>query len=156
MDQYGAPATMTKRGPHQIVLVEDNVGDIRLTEETLKECEVSYQLSVLRHGEEAMAFLRREGRYSNAPRPDLILLDLNLPRKDGREVLAEIKRDPNLHSIPVVVLTTSRAARDIAKSYDLHANSYVTKPVEFDTFVAIVKSIQDFWLRTVELPIGAE
>jgi CheY-like chemotaxis protein len=147
---------MTKRGPHQIVLVEDNVGDIRLTEETLKECEVSYQLSVLRHGEEAMAFLRREGRYSNAPRPDLILLDLNLPRKDGREVLAEIKRDPNLHSIPVVVLTTSRAARDIAKSYDLHANSYVTKPVEFDTFVAIVKSIQDFWLRTVELPIGAE
>jgi two-component system, chemotaxis family, response regulator Rcp1 len=145
-------STLPSRVPHQIVLVEDDLGDIRLTETTLKECGLNYCLNVLRNGEDAMAFLRREGRYSDAPRPDLILLDLNLPRKDGREVLAEAKSDPNLRRIPIVVLTTSSASSDIIKSYDLHANSYITKPVELDEFVAIVKSVENYWLRTVQIP----
>ena len=131
--------------PVEILLVEDNPGDVRLTQEALKEAKVLNNLSVVRDGVEAMAFLRREGRYGNAIRPDLILLDLNLPRKDGREVLAEIKADPYLRRIPVVVLTTSSAQQDILKSYDLHANGYITKPVGLDQFVTVLKALEDFW-----------
>lgn len=136
----------------RILLVEDNPGDIRLTKEALKEAKVGNQLSVVEDGVEAMAFLRRQGEYADAQRPDLILLDLNLPKKDGREVLEEIKQDPELKRIPVVVLTTSRAEEDILRSYNLHANCYVTKPVDLDQFITIVKSIEDFWLTIVRLP----
>lgn len=136
----------------RILLVEDNPGDVRLTREALKEAKVNNQLFVVEDGVEAMAFLRSEGEYADAPRPDLILLDLNLPKKDGREVLEEIKQDLELKRIPVVVLTTSRAEEDILKSYNLHANCYVTKPVDLDQFINIVKSIEDFWLTIVRLP----
>lgn len=135
-----------------ILLVEDNPGDVRLTQEALKEAKVGNQLHVVEDGVEAMAFLRHEGKYADSPHPDLILLDLNLPKKDGREVLAEIKQDPKLMRIPVVVLTTSRAEEDILRSYNLHANCYVTKPVDLDQFITIVKSIEDFWLTIVKLP----
>jgi chemotaxis family two-component system response regulator Rcp1 len=138
--------------PIEILLVEDNLGDIRLTEEVLKECKVLNHLSVVRDGEQAIARLRRTGRHAATPRPDMILLDLNLPRKDGREVLAEIKADPDLRQIPVVILTTSSAERDILKSYDLHANCYLTKPVQLDKFIALVRSIEQFWLLIVSLP----
>jgi two-component system, chemotaxis family, response regulator Rcp1 len=138
--------------PIEILLVEDNVGDIRLTEEVLKDCKMLNRLSVVRDGEQVMAYLRREGRYAARPQPDLILLDLNLPKKDGREVLAEIKFDPDLKRIPVVVLTTSSAEQDIIKSYDLYANCYLTKPVQLDEFIAVVRSIEDFWLAIVKLP----
>jgi chemotaxis family two-component system response regulator Rcp1 len=138
--------------PIKILLIEDNLGDIRLTEEILKESKVDNRLSVARDGEEAVACLRRQGRFAAAPRPDLILLDLNLPKKDGREVLAEVKADPNLRRIPVVILTTSNAERDIIKSYDLHANCYLSKPMQLDEFVAIVHSIESFWLMIVKLP----
>ena len=136
----------------RILLVEDNPGDVRLTREALKEAKVNNQLFVVEDGVEAMAFLRNEGEYADTPRPDLILLDLNLPKKDGREVLEEIKQDLELKRIPVVVLTTSRAEEDILKSYNLHANCYVTKPVDLDQFINIVKSIEDFWLTIVRLP----
>ncbi|MEJ2143222.1 MAG: response regulator [Gammaproteobacteria bacterium] len=136
----------------RILLVEDNPGDVRLTREALKEAKVNNQLFVVEDGVEAMAFLRNEGEYADTPRPDLILLDLNLPKKDGREVLEEIKHDSELKRIPVVVLTTSRAEEDILKSYNLHANCYVTKPVDLDQFINIVKSIEDFWLTIVRLP----
>ena len=136
----------------RILLVEDNPGDVRLTKEALKEAKVRNQLSVVEDGVAAMSFLRREGEYTDAERPDLILLDLNLPKKDGREVLEEIKQDPALKRIPIVVLTTSRAEQDILQSYDLHANCYVTKPVDLDQFINIVKSIEDFWLTIVRLP----
>lgn len=136
----------------RILLVEDNPGDVRLTREALKEAKVNNQLFVVEDGVEAMAFLRNDGGYADAPRPDLILLDLNLPKKDGREVLEEIKQDLELKRIPVVVLTTSRAEEDILKSYNLHANCYVTKPVDLDQFINIVKSIEDFWLTIVRLP----
>ena len=138
--------------PVEVLLVEDNPGDVRLTVEALKEAKVINNLRVVRDGVDAMSYLRRQGDFTKARRPDLILLDLNLPRKDGREVLAEIKQDPNLKRIPVVILTTSAAEQDIIKTYNLHANCYITKPVELDQFIEIVKSIQDFWLSIVKLP----
>jgi two-component system, chemotaxis family, response regulator Rcp1 len=136
----------------EILLVEDNPGDVRLTREAFREGSMDNRLSVAPDGVEAMAFLRRQGRYINAARPDVILLDLNLPKMDGREVLAEIKSDDELRRIPVVILTTSRAETDILRSYDLHANCYITKPVDLDQFITVVKSIEDFWLRIVKLP----
>ena len=138
--------------PIDILLVEDNPGDVRLMVEAFKDGKVLNNLNVAADGVAALAFLRREGRYANAPRPDLILLDLNLPKKDGREVLAEIKAAPNLRRIPIVVLTTSQAEQDILKSYDLNANCYIAKPVDLDRFFAIIKSIEDFWLTIVKLP----
>ena len=139
--------------PVEILLVEDNPGDVRLTIEALNENKISNNLHVAGDGEEALAFLRREDRYAGAPRPDLILLDLNLPRKDGRETLAEMKADETLRRIPVVILTTSHAEEDVLRTYDLHANCYVTKPVDLEQFIRIVKSIEDFWLNIVRLPV---
>jgi CheY-like chemotaxis protein len=136
----------------EILLVEDNPGDVRLTREALRDGRIHTHLSVAADGEEALAFLRRQGRFGDAPRPDLILLDLNLPRRSGREVLAEIKRDDTLRRIPVVVLTTSAAEQDVLASYDLHANCFITKPVDFDQFIRVIKSIEDFWLTIVKLP----
>jgi CheY-like chemotaxis protein len=133
-------------------MVEDNPGDVRLTIEALKEAKVRNNLHTVGDGVEAMAFLRREGRYAEAPRPDLVLLDLNLPKKTGREVLAEIKDDPDLRRIPVVILTVSQAEQDIVKSYNLHANCYITKPVDLDRFLEVVQSIENFWLTVVMLP----
>lgn len=138
--------------PIDILLVEDNPGDVRLTIEALKDVKLLNRMNVAQDGVEALAFLRHEGKYAKSPHPDLILLDLNLPKKDGREVLEEIKQDPDLKRIPVVVLTTSQAERDILKSYDEHANCYITKPVDLDQFIAVVKSIEDFWLTIVKLP----
>jgi CheY-like chemotaxis protein len=138
--------------PVEILLVEDNPGDVRLTIEALKEAKVHNHLNVARDGLEAMAFLHREGAHAHAPHPDLILLDLNLPRKDGREVLTEIKADPAFRRIPVVILTTSQAEEDIVKAYNLNANCYISKPVDLDQFVKVVKSIEDFWLEIVRLP----
>ncbi|HEX8393316.1 MAG TPA: response regulator [Longimicrobium sp.] len=143
--------TMESR-PIEVLLVEDNPGDVRLTREALKEGKVRNNLSVAPDGVEALAYLRRQGRYADAKRPDLILLDLNLPRKDGREVLGEIKADPALRTIPVVILTTSEAERDISGAYALHANCYITKPVDLDQFITVVKSIEDFWFTIVKLP----
>lgn len=136
----------------EILLVEDNPGDVRLTKEALKDNKVRNNLTVVEDGVEAMSFLRREGKYIGSPRPDLILLDLNLPKKDGREVLSEIKADEHLRRIPVVVLTTSKAEEDILRAYDLNANCYITKPVDFDQFIRVVKTIEDFWLTMVKLP----
>ena len=141
--------------PVEILLVEDNPGDVRLTIEALRESKLHNQLNVARDGVEALAFLRRDGAFSDAVRPDLIVLDLNLPKKDGREVLAEIKADPALRTIPVVILTTSRAERDVLRSYELQANCYITKPVDLDQFMTVVKSIEDFWLTIVRLPGAA-
>jgi len=139
-------------GSIQVLLVEDNPGDVRLTKEALKEGKLLNQLTVVGDGVEALSFLRKEGKYADALQPELILLDLNLPKKDGREVLAEIKADPNLRRIPVVVLTTSSAEEDILKIYDLHANCYITKPVDLEQFMGVVKSIEDFWVSVVKLP----
>lgn len=136
----------------EILLVEDNPGDVRLTQEAFKTGKVHNTLHVVWDGEEAMTFLNREGDYKDAPRPDIILLDLNLPKKDGREVLKDIKCDEKLKTIPVVVLTTSSAEEDILKSYNLHANCYITKPVDLDKFLTIVQYIEDFWLTIVKLP----
>lgn len=136
----------------EVLLVEDNPGDVRLTREALREGKVRNNLHVAPDGVEALAFLRREGHYANAVRPDLVLLDLNLPRKDGREVLEEMKGDPALRNIPVVVLTSSQAEQDILKAYNLHANCYVTKPVDLDQFITVVKSIESFWFTIVKLP----
>jgi len=136
----------------EILLVEDNPGDVRLTLEASKENKMFNNISVVNDGVEALAFLRREGDYSNAPRPDLILLDLNLPKKDGREVLIEIKTDSSLKSIPVIVLTTSQAEEDILKAYGLSANCYITKPVDLEQFIKVVKSIEDYWFTIVKLP----
>ena len=136
----------------EVLLVEDNPGDARLTVEVLKESKVRNKMTIAEDGEEALAFLRREGKFANAPRPDLILLDLNLPRKDGRDVLAEIKKDENLKSIPVVILTTSQAEQDIVKTYNLHANAYITKPFDPDQYMGVVKSIENFWLAIAKLP----
>lgn len=141
-----------RRQPIEILMVEDNPGDVRLTEEALKENKVHNNLHVVEDGEDAMAFLRQEGEFAGAPRPDLILLDLNLPRKDGREVLEEIKADRVLKRIPVVILTTSSADEDIVRSYELHANCYITKPVDLDQFITVVKSIEGFWFQIVRLP----
>jgi chemotaxis family two-component system response regulator Rcp1 len=138
--------------PVEILMVEDNPGDVRLTVEALKEAKVRVNLSVVEDGREALAFLRHEGKHTAAPRPDLILLDLNLPKVDGRDVLEKMKSDPDLGRIPVVILTTSQAEEDILKTYDLHANCYVTKPVDLDQFVKVVKSIETFWLTIVRLP----
>jgi CheY-like chemotaxis protein len=138
--------------PVEILLVEDNEGDIGLIEEVFEEAKIRNNLHIAEDGEEAILFLRGEGKFSGSPRPDIILLDLNLPKKDGREVLREIKEDNNLKNIPVVVLTTSRAERDILRSYDLHANAYVTKPLDFDQLIKVVKSIENFWLEVVKLP----
>ena len=135
-----------------ILLVEDSPGDIRLAQEALKESKISNRLFVVEDGVEAMAFLRRQGKYAEAPRPDLILLDLNLPRKSGREVLSEVKNDEDLKRIPVVVLTVSRDEEDIMRSYDNHANCYITKPLDFSQFMEITKSIEQFWLTIVMLP----
>ena len=145
---------MELSGPQaiQVLLVEDSPGDIRLTQEALKDAKIHINLHVVRDGEQAMSFLMREGEYANAPRPDLILLDLNLPKKDGREVLQEIKESPTLKIIPVVILTTSAAEADILRSYLLHANCYITKPVSLDGFLTVVKSIEDFWMSVVRLP----
>jgi CheY-like chemotaxis protein len=135
-----------------ILLVEDNPGDARLTMEAMRDTKMSNLIHVVEDGVEAMTFLRREGRYSEAPRPDLILLDLNLPKKDGRAVLAEIKTDPDLKRIPVVVLTTSNAEEDVLKAYDLHANAYVSKPGDLQQFMKIVALIDEFWFNVVTLP----
>jgi chemotaxis family two-component system response regulator Rcp1 len=142
----------TSGQPLEVLLVEDSPGDVRLTQEALKDAKVHINLRVVRDGIDAMAFLMREGEYATVPRPDLILLDLNLPRKDGREVLKEIKENPELKSIPVVVLTTSASEADILRSYLLHANCYITKPVNLDGFLTVVKSIDSFWLSIVKLP----
>jgi CheY-like chemotaxis protein len=136
----------------EILLVEDNPGDVRLTREALRDGTARSNLSVVGDGVEALAFLRREGPYGEAPRPGLILMDLNLPRKDGRQVLAEIKSDPDLKTIPVVVLTTSTAEDDVVNSYGLHANAYIKKPVDFDQFLRVVKAVEEFWLTLVTLP----
>ena len=136
----------------EILLVEDNPGDIRLTMEAFKEGKVRNNLNIVEDGEEAMTFLRQEGKYNDAPRPDLILLDLNLPKKDGREVLLDIKNDEKLKTIPVVILTTSKAEEDILKTYNLHANCYINKPVDFDQFINVIKTIEVFWLSVVMLP----
>ena len=138
--------------PIDVLLVEDDAGDVLLIREAFEHNKVHNSLEVVSDGVEAIAYLRREGEHENARRPDLVLLDLNLPRKDGREVLAEIKSDPALRSIPVVVLTTSKAEEDILRSYDLHANAYVTKPVDFDRFIEVVRQIDDFFVSVVKLP----
>ena len=138
--------------PVQILLVEDNSGDVGLTLEALKEATLPNKLTVVKNGIEALSLMRRQGQYAQAARPDLILLDLNLPRKDGRKVLADIKSDDNLKRIPVVVLTTSEDEQDIMESYNLHANCYIVKPLDLDRFITVVKAIEDFWLRIVVLP----
>jgi two-component system, chemotaxis family, response regulator Rcp1 len=138
--------------PVEILLVEDNPGDVRLTREALKDAKVLNNLSVVSDGEAALDFLHRRGKYAAAPRPDLILLDLNLPRKDGREVLEEIKKDDSLMVIPVVVLTTSKAEEDVVRSYKLHANCYIPKPVDFNRFMEVVRQLENFWLAVVRLP----
>ena len=137
---------------NEILLVEDNPADARLTVEAFKEGEVSNNLTVVEDGVEAISYLRREGQYANASRPDIILLDLNLPRKHGREVLAEVKEDPDLRRIPVIILTTSRNEKDIIDTYNLHGNCYINKPVDLDRFMDIVRSVEEFWLTTVTLP----
>ena len=138
--------------PIEILLIEDNQGDVRLTQEALRESKVQNKLHVVQDGVEAVSFLRQEEPFADAPRPDLILLDLNLPKKDGRELLKEIKADPALKRIPVVVLTTSKAEEDVLKTYELHANCYITKPVDFDQFLKVIQVIDDFWLTIVKLP----
>jgi two-component system response regulator len=138
--------------PIEILLVEDNPGDVALTREALRDAKVANHLHVAEDGAEAVDFLFRRGKYADAPRPDIILLDLNLPKKDGRQVLAEIKAEPELAQIPVVVLTTSEADEDILRSYQLHANCYITKPVDFPRFLHVVQSIESFWLTVVRLP----
>ncbi|RJP16169.1 MAG: response regulator [Candidatus Abyssobacteria bacterium SURF_5] len=135
-----------------ILLVEDNPGDIRLTQEAFREGKIKINLHITRDGEEAMDFLRQNGKFEDAPRPDLILLDLNLPRKDGREVLEELKRDQDLKNIPVVILTVSKAEEDVLKTYNLNANAYIVKPVDLDQFIRVIRVIEDFWLTIVTLP----
>jgi CheY-like chemotaxis protein len=138
--------------PVEILLVEDNPGDVRLAQETLRECKISNRVHVARDGEEALRFLQRQEEYAEAVRPDIIMLDLNLPKKDGRQVLAEIKADPELRRIPVIVLTTSRADQDILKSYDLQANCYITKPLDLDQYWKAMQSVERFWFQVVKLP----
>jgi len=138
----------------EILLVEDNAGDARLAKEAMRDSKIRNNMTLVEDGEQAMAFLRKEGKYASAPRPDLILLDLNLPRKSGREVLGEIKDDDDLRTIPVVILTASDAEEDILRSYKLHANCYITKPLDLEQFIRVVRSIEDFWLTIVKLPNG--
>lgn len=144
--------SISKSNMVEILMVEDNMADVRLTKEAFKDAKVLNNMHVVYDGEEAMAFLRREGKYADAPSPDIILLDLNLPKKDGREVLAEIKNDPDLRRIPVVVLTTSDDEKDIFRAYDLHVNAYIKKPVDLDQFMRIVEVTENFWLSVVKLP----
>ncbi len=146
--------TETPRGPLGVLLVEDDPGDVLIAQEALKASQLTSKLTVVPDGVEAIKYLRRENGYSGVPRPDLILLDLNLPKKSGHEVLAEVKADPALRKIPVVVLTTSGAAEDVLRSYDLHANVFVTKPVDFDHFTSVIKQIDDFFLTVAQLPPG--
>ena len=138
--------------PVEVLLVEDDPGDVVITQEAFQDYRIANRLSVVTNGEDALAYLRREGRYADAATPDLVLLDLNLPRRNGREVLKEVKSDPALRRIPVVVLTTSDAEEDVLASYDLHANAFVRKPVDFDQFVAAIRAIDDFYLTVVRLP----
>jgi two-component system, chemotaxis family, response regulator Rcp1 len=138
--------------PIQILLVEDSPGDVRLTQEVLRDAKIANDLYIVGDGEQAMAFLRQTGEFAGHPHPDLVLLDLNLPRKDGREVLAEMNGDDGLHSVPVIVLTTSAAEHDILRSYQLSANAYITKPIDLNEFITVVRSIETFWLSIVRLP----
>lgn len=140
--------------PVEILLVEDNPGDVLLTQEAFREGHYTPRLSVVEDGEEALLFLRKQGKHKNAPRPDIILLDLNLPKKDGRELLAEVKEDLDLRHIPVIVLTTSNADLDVSRAYKLHANCYLTKPIEMDDFMRKVRAVEDFWLSVVRLPLN--
>jgi CheY-like chemotaxis protein len=142
--------------PVEILLVEDSQGDVRLIQEALQEAKVRNRMTVVGDGEEAMAYLRKQGRYARASNPGLVLLDLNLPKKNGFEVLQEIKEDEILKRIPVVILTTSQAEQDIVKSYDLYANAYITKPVDLDQFLAVVKAVEGFWLEIVRLPANEQ
>ncbi|HEU4740558.1 MAG TPA: response regulator [Meiothermus sp.] len=148
--------TMVATDLVEILLVEDNPGDVELTREAFEEARVRNRLHVVGDGVEALAFLRRQGHYAQTSRPDIVLLDLNLPKKSGLEVLAELKEDPDLRRIPVIVLTTSQAEEDIVKSYHAHANAYVTKPVDFEKFIAVVRRFEDFWLAVVRLPPKSE
>ena len=143
---------MADRKEIDVLLVEDDPGDVLMTREAFEENKVANRLAVVSDGESAMAYLRKQGQYADAPTPDLVLLDLNLPRMDGREVLAAMKRDDSLRSIPVVVLTTSEAEEDVLRSYALHANAYVTKPVDFERFIDVVRQIDDFFVQVVRLP----
>ena len=145
--------TQDESPPVEILLVEDNPSDVLLTQIAMKECKIANRLHVASDGEDALAFLRGQGRYAGQSRPDLVLLDLNLPRMDGRELLAVIKADPALKTIPVVVLTTSDVELDVVRSYELHANAYVTKPLDMDEFIRIVKGVDDFWFGIVRLPM---
>jgi two-component system, chemotaxis family, response regulator Rcp1 len=140
--------------PAEILYVEDNAADVRLTVEALKDAKVRTNLHMAKDGEEALAFLHREGKYATAPRPDLVLLDLNLPKVSGREVLGIIKKDPNLKQIPVVILTTSRSEEDVARSYEAHANCFITKPVDLHKFLSVIRTIEGFWVTVVTLPQG--
>lgn len=140
--------------PINVLLVEDNPGDARLTLMAMKDCKLNIQVDTVIDGEQAMSFLRKEGRFAESTRPDLILLDLNLPKKNGFEVLREVKEDDELRRIPVAVLTTSKAEEDILRSYNLHANCFISKPIDFDQFTKVVKSIEDFWFTIVKLPDG--
>ncbi len=141
-----------KAAPIEILMVEDNAGDVFMTTEALRNAKVANNVSVVRDGLEAMEFLRREGKYASAPRPDLILLDLNLPGRDGRQVLSDIRSDPSLTAIPVVVLTSSKAEQDVLKAYELHANCYIVKPVDFERLIEVVNAIDAFWLAVVKYP----
>ncbi len=144
--------TKLKHKMVEILLIEDNPGDVRLTKEALKECKIANKLHIALDGIEAMYFLIKKEKFKNSPRPDVILLDLNLPKKDGREVLAEIKQDKDLRRIPVVILTTSKSEEDVIKTYNLHANCYISKPIDMEQFIKVVKSIGDFWFTIVKLP----
>ena len=152
IDPLSPTEALSTPPPVEILLVEDDPGDVLMTQEALSDAKLVNNLHVVDNGEEALTFLRQEGPYAEAPRPGLILLDLNLPRVDGRQVLAEIKADESLRRIPVVVLTTSEAEEDILRSYDLHANAYVTKPVDFESFVRVVRQVDDFYISVVRLP----
>ena len=147
---FDQPATQ----PIEVLLVEDDPGDVLMTREAFEDYKIANRLNVVSNGEDAIAYLRRQGRFADAPTPDLVLLDLNLPRRDGREVLSDIKGDPNLRRIPVVILTTSDAEEDVIAAYDLHANAYVRKPVDFEQFVSAVRAIDDFFITVVRLPPG--
>ena len=147
-----SPASRSSLTTYDVLLVDDSPGDVRLTSEAIKEAHIRINLHVAWDGTEALSFLRRSGKHATCPRPDLVLLDLNLPRKSGREVLQEIKSDPGLQSLPVVVLTTSSSEEDIRNSYQLQANCYICKPIDLDGFLKVVKSIDNFWLSTVKLP----